>query len=319
MNKKKLVKFCITFLKDNYSDRTQRYDKCERDLRYIIDAVEKDIKNNSTIFVSRVGNYFWYNGTRQISFYNVELAVYQFLLSQIKKQVSVEDYIKAEKSIHTLCSIIEQGPVVLKDTGSTIIEAARIAEHCQRNWDKTFVMPDADLDVLVKVATTMPAKQNRNYFDLVISTDIELNSCIFNHSIDINNSDTIKRNAQVDANVIFIYLKNKNFKNEHRHRDCHTYNAKTAIGISSGAVALAATQLNYRTGFCQCLLGGKILQELKAKGIDIDGYFTDSDVELILGIGKGNSNHHWGTVLDNDNKIIRKISGYNKTVKTTFL
>ena len=317
MNKKKLIKFCITFLKDKYPERTSDYDKCKRDLRYIIDAVEKDIKHNSTIFVSRVGNYFWYNGTRQISFYNIELAVYQFLLSLIKEQVSVEDYIKAKKSINTLCDIIEQGPVVLKDTGSTIIEAARLAEHCQRNWNKTCIMPDEDLDVLVKVATSMPAKQNRNYFDLIVSTDIDLNYSIFNHSIDLKNNDTIKRNAQVNANVIFIYLRNEHFDNRHTIADIHNDNMKTAIGISSGAVALAATQLNYRTGFCQCLLSGDILKELETKGIK--GYSNDNDVQLILGIGKGNSNHHWGTILDNDNKIIRKIESYNKTVKTTFL
>lgn len=317
MNKKRLIKSCIAFQKENYPERTSDYDKCKRDLSYIIDAVTKDIKHNSTIFVSRVGNYFWYNGKRQISFYNVELAVYKFLLSQIKEQVSDEDYIRAKNSIDTLCSIIEQGPVALEDTGSTIIEAARVAEHCQRNWDKTFTLPDNDLDVLVKVATTMPAKQNRNYFNLVVSTDLELNSRIFDHSIDIENRDTIKRNAQVDANVIFIYLRNKNFDNYHRFKDNHVLNMKTAIGISSGAVALAATQLNYRTGFCQCLLGKKILEELAAKGITDD--YHPGDVELILGVGKENSSHHWGTVLDDNNKIIRRISPYVKTVKTTFL
>lgn len=319
MNKEKLISSCIEYQKTNHPRRTSRYDKCERDLGYIIEALENDIKNNTTIFTHRIGNYFWYDGERQIGNYSVELDVYKHLLSEIEQQEDNATYTKALASINLLCDIIENGTLATDDVGSNLIEAARKAEHCQRNWDKTFVVPDQDVDALVKVATTMPSKQNRTYFGLIVSTDPELNRFIYNNSIDQQNPDTFDRNSQSDANMLFLYVESRDIGTNaiNHHKENHKINLKTSVGISSGALALAATQLDYRVGFCQCYLNNVILDEIRKRGVELPEEF--GGIELIVGVGKRNSDHHWTTVLNDNNEFVRKVEIHTKTIKTVLL
>jgi len=309
---KNLISACIAYMKAEYTSRTREFDKCERDLEYILEAISKDIENNTTIFTKRIANRFWYNGHRQIVSYEVEFAVYKFLLEQLKSVLEEEKFLKAENSINTLCRIIEHGPE-LTDLGTTLAYDVLGAEHCQRNWDHSYKFPEEDLDALIKVATTMPTKQNRNYYKLIVSTDLEFNKVVHRLARDLSNPYNPQRNSQVNANVLFIYVTNLIFSGSiNQLADNHDNNTTIAVGISSGGLALAATQLDYRVGFCQCYLENELRNELRKKNINLH---DQEHIKLLVGIGKPNLNLKWNQVVDSNNKIIDNVLPCTKSIQ----
>lgn len=286
--------------------------KCSRDLTYILEAVFKDIDNNTTIFTNRIANRFWYDGRRQLKSYDTELKVYNFILSELKKILDLGGYQKAKRSIDLLINIVVNGPQIT-DTGTKLVQDALKAEHCQRNWNHNYVIPEADLDALIKVATTMPTKQNRDYYKLVVSTDKEFNSIAHSLSRDLNNPDTPGRNSQVNANALFIYIQNLNFGNTNtQFVDNHQGNVHTSIGISSGGLALAAAQLDYRVGFCQCFLNDELKRELRKKGLNLA---DDEYIKLLVGVGKPNTNYAWNQIVSLSGTSIQNIVPYQKSIK----
>jgi nitroreductase len=313
MDFKKLITACIFYMQTEYPNRTKNYDKCKRDLGYILDAIVKDVEHNTDTFTRRIANRFWYDGERQIVSYDAEIAVYKFLLEKLKNVLSEDKFSKAEHAINTLCRIVEQGPE-LTDTGTNLVQDVVKAEHCQRNWDHSYIVPEADLDAMIKVATTMPAKQNRNYYDLIVSTDLDFNNKIYSLAADPDNPDTPLRNSQVNANALFIYAWNYDFENDNNvFKDNHAHNTAIAVGISSGALTLAAAQMDYRTGFCQCFLMKEVVKELRSNGIDIP---ENAKIELMVGVGKPNTNYKWTEVLDEtDSSVKTDLHSYIKKVK----
>lgn len=286
--------------------------KCSRDLKYILEAVFKDIDNDTTVFTNRIANRFWYDGRRQLKTYDVELKVYNFILSELEKLLDINSYQKAKKSIDLLIKIVVDGPEIA-DVGTKLAHDVLKAEHCQRNWDHSYVIPEADLDALITVATTMPTKQNRDYYKLIVSTDKEFNSIAHSLSRDLNNPDTPGRNSQVNANVLFMYIQNLNFGNSNtQFSDNHQGNVHTSIGISSGGLALAASQLDYRVGFCQCFLNDQLKLELEKIGIALG---PDDDIKLLVGIGKPNINFAWNQTVSSSEEALQSIVPYQKNIK----
>ena len=95
------------------------------------------------------------------------------------------------------------------------IDAAKIAERCQRNWDYSKPIPQDDIDTIVNTAKTMPTKQNRMYYRIIVSTNQKYNKKLY--KLSINEDDP------------------------------------TSIGIASGVAAHTAATLGYRTGYCACI------------------------------------------------------------------
>lgn len=288
--------------------------KCSRDLKYILEAIFKDVENDTTIFTNRIANRFWYDGRRQLKTYDIEIKVYKFMLSELEKKLDLSSYQKAKRSVDLLINIVINGPEIT-DIGTKLVQDVLKAEHCQRNWDHTHSMPESDLDTLIKVATTMPAKQNRDYYKLIVSTDREFNSIAHSLSRDLDNPDTPGRNSQVNANTLFIYIKNLNFGNGNGNTqfvDNHQGNVNTAVGISSGGLALAASQLDYRVGFCQCFLNDELKIELRKKDIILA---DDEDIKLLVGVGKPNTNFTWNQTLNSSETLLENIVPYQKSIK----
>ena len=63
------------------------------------------------------------------------------------------------------------------------IDAAKIAERCQRNWDYSKPIPQDDIDTIVNTAKTMPTKQNRMYYRIIVSTNQKYNKKLYKLSI----------------------------------------------------------------------------------------------------------------------------------------
>ena len=221
-----------------------------------------------------------------------------------------------------------------------LITASKNAEHCQRNWDRSQSIPLEDVQALVDIATNMPTKQNEEYYQLVVSVNPELNRLIYGLSIDPDNPKTIHRNAQLDAHAVFVwFLQNpeqlsmsdkKNVipsmivkpeqlsmtdnKNRAGFFDDFRLNAKTSIGISSGAVALSACQMGYRTGFNQCFDADLLKDLMIERGIE---NLSDKNnrAELALGVGIPQADTPWNHVLGDDGELKKIVDTYYKNVR----
>ena len=187
---------------------------------------------------------------------------------------------------------------------SLLIESSIEAGRCQRNWDLTIDIPESHLNTLVDVAMNMPTKQNVLAYELIVLTkrkDIEhLYSLAVATKRDNPTGSEFKdsdlfRNNQVNASLLFIWIRsnriqeNKNYYYKEKidsadYKDLSntmTDIQVNAIGISSGATALAANMLGYKTGFNNCFL-----KEETNKWISDN--ITDTNFTLVnsLGIGK---------------------------------
>lgn len=191
-----------------------------------------------------------------------------------------------------------------------IINSASHAEKCQRNWDHSKALPKEDLDLLINVAKTMPTKQNQEYYQLIVSTDIDFNKEIYKISYytESERAPSYKNhyNYQVAAHALFLWCPFTNFNNKFGD---YENTGRLSIGISSGAVSLLANQLGYRTGFCACFNLDLLIKKLNDKlNLDID------HVEVGLGIGIPNLNFASNEVVEN-NKVIKVLDHRYKDIK----
>ena len=202
-----------------------------------------------------------------------------------------------------------------------LVTASEHAEHCQRNWDRSQSMPREDVQALVDIATTMPSKQNEEYFQLVVSVNSQLNRLIYNLSIDPDNPATLHRNAQLDAHAVFVWFLHKpeqlnmtDKKNRAGFFDVFRLNAKTAIGISSGAVALSACHMGYRTGYNQCFKAYELRDLMIEWGIT---NLSDekNTPELALGVGIPQADTPWNHVLDDEGNLRKIVDTESKNIR----
>jgi nitroreductase len=315
MDINRIIEETLEFQKKNFPDRTTDYLKCYRDLNFILEAIQNDIKNQSNLFITRIANYFWYNGKRQIKEYDVEIAIYNNLSDILKNYLSNDEYNHAKLCISSLCDIVKNGPVQLKDLGSIIIESSRSAERCQRNWDLNKTIPVQDIDAILSAARNMPTKQNRNYYKIVASTNKEFNEYCYQYSIDTSNPNSINRNAQTNANLLLLYFENFTQDWEDKFNDSMSKNALKSIGISSGAAALAANILGYKTGFNQCLDPKPIVKKLNS----LLQQNINGGLVLTLGIGYPNLSFQRNQVVNKDNIVINTVHTYNKNIQIYYL
>jgi len=162
-----------------------------------------------------------------------------------------------------------------------LLDYAKIVEPCQRNWDEEFVIPDEHIQYILDVCTTMPTKNNRNVYSLIVIKNKTIIEMLYSKAAyDPHNwRNTFMRNSQVNANALLLWCAGTEKIQSQSDRDI-------AIGISSGSAALAAAELGYKTGFCKCFAGEivtKILRKNKIKSFN-RGY-------LMLGIGKPNNKY----------------------------
>ena len=165
------------------------------------------------------------------------------------------------------------------------------SQHCQRNWDLTKEVPEADLKVMETAVTQCPSKQNYAYYKPYIITDRKMIEAIYDQTdgFDYNaEGDTVK-NVQVLANVLVAFVEDDQYMHEDGYRELNALEAKAAgkelpeqerqrnisIGIAAGYLNLSATMLGYSTGCCTCF---------NEEGVrNILG--TDKQVHLLMGVG----------------------------------
>jgi hypothetical protein len=287
----------------SYLKTTDKYfpGKCKRDLEHIYDAVVRDTLEKRVYYVPMIANKFWYENRRQLEDFEVEFDAYDIMEAELKR-IPLADIHHICQGIDILKTIVNYGPL-FEDTLS-MNTAANIAKHCQRSWDYTKEIPLRHVVSLADIATTMPAKQGRKYFEVFVSTDLEFNKKIKNVAIDVDNPDfPVWQNNQVTAPVLFFWAITPDTQAELNTIEAiaagneELEDGSMATGISAGAVALAAANYGYKTGFCRCFHAGvsDMLQERTG--------MYNKRVIVMLGIGHPDRTIQWNQSYDDNGDL----------------
>jgi len=200
------------------------------------------------------------------------------------------------------------------------LQASREAGKLQKNWDFNKLVTQEHVDEIINVATNMPTKQNRDYYQLVASTDIKFNRQVYDiATIDPSSLHFNKHspNSQVTAPLLLMYFAT-NLDNE-EIRDEYEEQFFTSIGISSGAAALHSASLGYKTGFCACVRWNELHELLKEKiTLKIKPKIAHG---VLLGIGHALTKNIGGyiptrsDVIVDDKLIVKSKVGPSKNIK----
>ena len=169
-----------------------------------------------------------------------------------------------------------------------LLEAAKGAERCQRNWNDENVTKE-DLDYIIKVATSVPTKQNLPNYRIVAITNREVNQKIVEEAAyqehDVEKYKHRIQNHQLLAPVVLIWLSNTKFPGVKYNEPVNVFKEDlyNSVGISTSAAAIAANMLGYKTGFCKCMQSDKLHKILEEIGIVRD---ENQDFVCSLGVGK---------------------------------
>lgn len=186
---------------------------------------------------------------------------------------------------------------------------AETVERCQRNYDITQLLPKEHVDYILSVCTTMPSKNNKNLYRLLAIQNTSISKKIYVKGAWAAGDPKSKevpnqyRNGQVYAPLLLIWdgsicPEDRNSREDHL----------MAVGISSGAAALAAAELGYKTGFCVCF------EEKKVEGVlnKHIGQTLNLKITLMLGIGLPDSRFDRKECVLND-KVVYACGSFNKT------
>ena len=174
-----------------------------------------------------------------------------------------------------------------------IKDLSKIVNHCQRNWEYTPI-PNEHIDAIVDAGRNMPTKQSTKSYTIVIITNPEIISRMYEESYDLRDLN-YGGNTQVDAPLLLAFLMNKKVirkepirpiklkfggNRTERAKNTNLQITNMEIGLSAGACALQAAELGYKTGFCKCISDPDML----VKTI-LGQSPKDYKIMLLLGIG----------------------------------
>lgn len=173
------------------------------------------------------------------------------------------------------------------------------SQHCQRNWDLTKEVPQADFDLMVHSVTQCPSKQNAAFYNVFAITDRDVIEKIHAETAGFvfksgPNTQQVATNPQTLANVLFVFTANiensKRLQTKIKDRDDIPEEVLrdmyTNVGVAAGYLNLTSTMLGYSTGCCQCF-NPEAINELLG---------SNDQILLMMGVGwkgeKPRRTHH---------------------------
>jgi hypothetical protein len=299
--KNKIITDVIDWQKTNYPKRTTEYEKCRRDIAYVIDAYVNDLTKNTTTHTIGIANKFWVGNTRQIKTHFIEIAIHDYMISYISKNVFVDvELIKKITALKNIfIGIIKDGPIKQLD----FLEITQSMQHCQRNFDLKKSISNDVVNWLYEIGYSTPTKQNLNSFQIVAFTQRNTIFEIAKTATSLYDawekmpkklrqdlkSGKRMQNPQVNANLLFMFF----LKPESRTSPLRieregltgdtpaTWRSLTncEIGISSSAIALAANSIGLKTGFCRCFDRNMLSKVVEPMNLSPDNF------SVALGVG----------------------------------
>jgi len=292
----------VEWMKEKYPFRTTAYEKCTRDISYILKAYYQDLINNSSSKTVYTANKFWKGNVRQVENHEVEIAVHNYIVDFIKSETTQDQHKSLEDLKNTFVSILETGPTINAEN-MEYLDVIHNFQHCQRNWDHSKVVDDKTIDFLLEAGYNVPTKQNLNSFTIVC---LKTREKIKEWSAIARNSDDtlhwtgndikkeveagVLQNPQTDANLLFLFfindherysqLRKEREKGDDPNSKSWFRDKMLEVGLSASAIGIAANQLGMRTGFCGCIWKDVIPEEWTK-----DWNVNPEDLAVMFGVG----------------------------------
>lgn len=319
-NKKELALKVTDYVKENFPYRTREYEKCTRDVEFIIEAMISCLKDNNTQHIDYISRLFFKGGELQLKSTEVEFLAYDFLLSIIKPLLGAAEQGSLEKCseiLNRLKTNLTNGFEDFSKNGFNIVggdretrikrmfynwdnemEIIRNMQKCQRNWDYSKSVHPEIIDYLLWHAENAPSKQHEAYYDVYWTADrkvIEECSKYTWGSTHSRNPPSTWRNTQANANMYMLFVGKEpetqlncnadgTLKDNKHH--ARWENSYVSIGIAIGLVMRAANALGLVTG-CNKSHGdmnGDMFWERKL-GIEEDVLAGRKKIAYGIGIG----------------------------------
>jgi len=155
-NKDKIIENAVNWMKENHPNRTSNYNKCKRDLNFVLDAYISDLENNTDYNVRFIGESFWKGEIRQLKSFKVELAVYDFIIDYIIKNLSTDKIFNHNliNLKNLLCNIIEFGPQ------TSVLNIIGKRKHVYEYKDDDIPDNSTIREIFLKAWHITPSKQN---------------------------------------------------------------------------------------------------------------------------------------------------------------
>ncbi len=282
LNKDKLANLVTQWVIDNYPKRTTEYDKCTRDVRYIISAITMCLKEGDTNAIDNISRMFFDRGVLQLKTLHVEFDAYNFLVNEIKKLI-----VDTEEGAGSHCDIVisrlkanltKQNEVWTTNNDELYTDSRedrikhimyswndeqnvmRKMQQCQRNYDLNYTMGPEVSEYLLWIAQNIPSKQYEAYFDVHYTTDRETIDYLYQFSwgsTHSRNPPACWRNSQMNANMYMIFVCKTpdtmyNCNNDGTDQDIkgesRWENSFISVGMAMGLVMRAANKMGLRTG-----------------------------------------------------------------------
>ena len=279
INHKDIISKTITeWVKDNYPNRTDNFEKCSRDISHIIKAVSQCLHDDDYFAIDSISAMFFRGDTLQLASTHTEFEAYDLLLKEIEKIL-----INCETGSIEYCHTIIKKLKINLQYGVALFwgkthmyretkkkhnfyaqdcerEIIKNMQKCQRNWDYSKRIHPEYIDYLLWHAENAPSKQHEGYYDVYWTADrkvIEECTKYTWGSTHSKNPPSTWRNSQANANLYILFVA----KEPHTTNNCHVdgseklntdparwENAYVCVGIAMGLVMRAAHSLSLSTG-----------------------------------------------------------------------
>ena len=274
-----IIESCVKYQKRKYSSRTRDYDKCRRDLNYILEAMLFDVENDTTHNTIYIGNKFWIRNQRQISAYEVELDIYNKVCSIIEDNGKFSDeLVKRVKDLVAILSyIIKHGP--MEEPNSWHHNASlRINTY---NWLLKVPKVEEIKGILEDLHNYSPSKQKmvRYHIDVYRNDNEENKKKIYRAHAASKHKTKARHNPQVLAPWLLFFRPRDSATLQKKYRAVDFY---MDLGIATSNIIYSAASRGLDTGISKCINYNKLI-------VDVIGYVP----ELVIGIGYRNNDRRY--------------------------
>ena len=271
------------WVKTNFPTRTKHYDKCERDVGFILQSLIHCVQDNNMDAIDLMARNFWHSGKLQLKSIDVEFQAYDFLLTLIrnlleKNNHTLDAYNICLTAIVKLKEHLARGMKLNSDLPprwNTDFETRvkhniyardeemrimRGMQQCQRNWDLSKTITQDVVDYLLWIAQNAPSKQHEAYYDVHWSTDRETIEYLYQFSwgsTHRKNPPAMWRNSQMNANLYMIFVCkvpdtmyncNNDGTLQNPWGESRWENAIISAGMAMALVMRAAHKMGLKTG-----------------------------------------------------------------------
>ena len=281
-NKETIASIVSDWVRENHPYRTREYEKCIRDVSFIIEAMHTCLKEGNNQHIDYISRLFFKGGELQLKSTDVEFFAYDYLLTLIDPLfVEVEDdaFEFCKSLVQKLKDNLTNGFEDSTTNGFSVrgvkrettikrmfynwdqeMDIIRNMQKCQRNWDYSKEVHPEIIDYLLWHAENAPSKQHEGYYDVYWTADRKIIEQASKYTWGSTHSRTPPstwRNTQANANMYMLFVgKEPNtqlncnadgtLKNNAHH--ARWENAYVSVGIAIGLVMRAANSLGLVTG-----------------------------------------------------------------------